>query len=77
MYMMMSQPPELLTKKQVCVETAFVGLINDDAAVLGKQEIFLQLPQQDTICHELQGCPLAHLAIIAYLHMHTMFVIRV
>ena len=59
MYMMMSQPPELLTKKQVCVETALMGLINDDAAVLGKQEVFLKLPQQDTICHELQGCLLA------------------
>lgn len=44
-----------------------MSLIDDDAAVLGQQEIFLQLPQQYTICHELQSSALTRPAIVPYL----------
>ncbi len=48
-----------------------MGLINDDAAVLGQQEVLLQLSQQNTICHELEGGLLADLAIIPHLQHST------
>ncbi len=44
-----------------------MGLIDDDAAVLGQQEVLLQLSQQNTIRHELEGGFLADLAIIPHL----------
>ena len=44
-----------------------MSLVNDDAAVLGQQEVVLQLPQQNAICHELQSSALADLAIISHL----------
>lgn len=67
---------ELLTKEEVCIQTALVGFVNDDAAVLGEQEVLLQLPQQDTIRHELQRCLLAQPAIIPHLHMQNLVVVH-
>ncbi len=49
-----------------------MGLINDDAAVLGQQEVLLQLSQQNTIRHELEGGFLADLAIIPHLQPSTL-----
>lgn len=61
----------LLTEEQVGIETAFMRFVNDDATVLGEQEVLLQLPQQDTIRHELQSRLLTQPAIIPYLYMQT------
>ena len=56
-----------LTEKQVSVEAALMGFINNDAAVLEQQEVLLQLPQQNAVCHELERSGLGQLAVVPHL----------
>ena len=44
-----------------------MGLINDQHTVLAQQEVLLELPEQDAVCHEFDSCGGAHVAIIPHL----------